>query len=70
MQNAFSTIYYNDLKTNKDFLIQYKNIQTHDIQYLSKDQARARWLLFKEKWIPSYQNLSEEQLEKLFPELE
>ena len=29
----------------------YKNIDNRQTQFLSPDQARARWMLFKEKWI-------------------
>ncbi len=38
-------IFEKDMKANNGCLIEYKNIETYDVDYMSQEQARARWLL-------------------------
>ena len=46
----------------------YKNIDSKEGQYLSPFQARAKWVLFKQRWIPDDgKEPDHDTVKKMFP---
>jgi hypothetical protein len=46
----------------------YINIDSKEGQYLSPFQARAKWVLFKQRWIPHNEKKPDQDtLNKMFP---
>jgi hypothetical protein len=46
----------------------YKNLDSEEGQYLSPFQARAKWVLFKQRWIPDNDKEPDnDTVKKIFP---
>jgi hypothetical protein len=62
--------FFSSLHTQKGFwgFGVYKNIDSKEGQYLSPFQARAKWVLFKQRWIPDDgKEPDHDTVKKMFP---